>query len=813
MRFVVLMTVCLAASSAAASSAAGDVALLKTHCSRCHSGTEPKGDFAVKALATPPTADTVAAWESSLDYVRAGEMPPAGESRLTDGQRSEIVAFLQQGLRAFNEQQAVRRIPARRLNNREFENSVRDVLLIEDVGTHLPTDNLIGDSLYHGFDTHGDTLGFSKFHLEQYLDATRRIVDATILSTPQPKSQTYRITPRQIVEAHTSQNTTRPQRRGTRDAFDFLDPLKAAYFEPFEVVPHTGWYRIKIRCTGRDRGRYPAAETGIYDADPIQLTVQMGERQQTFDLPDDQVVELELFEWLAAGTRLQLRHPTDGLRMKGNGNFKFQNAITGRYLEQHNPQLFQEVVASASKQRNGRKRSAYDWHNWVDHWMGPRPQILGAEIEGPSFEQWPSVRQTRLLGAEPEVDQAASILLPIARRAWRRDVQPEELTPIVALVQQKAESLGTVEALKEGIVSLLVSPAFLLADQDELTEQERFAAKLARFLHSTVPSERIQSEAVRWNSHQAVRRGIAQELTRGADVPFLDAFPRAWLQLGDINFMAPDPDAYRHYHRKRVSEDMVREAVVFFRHAVLEDRPVPELLTADYSFVNADLAAVYGLTDVPADSTLRRYQFSDGRRGGLLGMGAFLTITADSLGTSPIHRAVYVMENFLGLHPDPPPADVEIREPDVRSATTIRQVLAAHRSDQSCAACHQSIDPYGYAFENFDPMGAWRDVYLSADQKAKRKAVGIEIDASAGFRNGTRYRNIGEFRELMRQPANRDRFVRCFVVKLLMYANGAEPTDYTEVDHIVSVSAAHGYRLIDTIAAVVNSPLFRETKR
>lgn len=807
MRCVILLIVCLSALPAAA-----DPGLLKAHCAGCHGGARPEADFLVSSLAAAPTADTVKLWESSLDYVRAEEMPPAEDSRLLPGQREKIVRFLEDGLRSYNARQAAQTIPVRRLNNREFENSIRDVLLIEDVGTHLPTDQLIGDSLHHGFDTHGDTLGFSKFHLEQYLEATRRIVDATILSTARPPSQTYRITPRQIIEAHTSQNTTRAERRGTRDSFDFLDPLKVACFEPFETVPETGWYRIRIRCTGRDRGRYPSADTGMYDADPIQLTVLMGGRQKTFDLPDEEVVELELHEWLAAGTRLRLQHPTDGLRMKGNGNFKFQNAITGHYLEQHDPDLFQSVLAASRPARNGRKRSAYDWHNWVDHWMGPRPQILSAEVVGPTFEQWPPRRQTRLLGAQLELSQAATILLPIARRAWRRNVQPDELDAIVALVEAKAESLGVVEALKEGVVAILVSPAFLLVDEPSLTDDERFTAKLSRFLHSTGPSDRLRTQAAGWTTYEDVRRAVASEIAASDELPFLTAFPTAWLELNDINFMAPDPDTFRHYHRKRVSGDMVQEALTFFRHIVTENRPVPELLTADYSFVNADLAVVYGLSDVPADSTFRRYQFSDGRRGGLLGMGAFLTITADSLGTSPIHRAVYVMENFLGLHPDPPPADVEIQEPDVRSASTIREVLAAHRSDQSCAACHQSIDPWGYAFENFDPVGGWRDVYRNPDVRKGRSDVGIPVDASAEFRTGTRYRDIVEFRKVMQQPANRDRFVRSFVVKLLMYANGVEPADFTEVDRIVSVSAAHDYRIIDTIAAVIDSPLFRDTK-
>ncbi|MDB4512157.1 DUF1588 domain-containing protein, partial [Arenicella sp.] len=205
---------------------------------------------------------------------------------------------------------------------------------------------------------------------------------------------------------------------------------------------------------------------------------------------------------------------------------------------------------------------------------------------------------------------------------------------------------------------------------------------------------------------------------------------------------------------------------------------------------------------------------------------AFLTATADSLATSPIHRAIYVMENFMGIHPTPPPPDVIIKEPDVRQAKTIKEILAAHVSDENCASCHKAIDPWGYAFESFDPTGAWRDAYLvpvilelddDGETVPKKKGrdqmnTTIPIDSSAIFRNGTEYKDITEYRKEILTDANRDRFVRCFITKLLTYANGIEPTkaDFPEIDAILSRSAENNYRVIDTIAAMVDSPLFRE---
>lgn len=170
-----------------------DKALMKTHCSRCHGGAKPKADFHLKTLGNAVDAKNVDFWINSLDYVKAGEMPPAKQSRLSAADRCRLVQFLEQQIRRYDSQARESRcLTPRRLNNREFVNSIADVLMIEDVGTHQPTASLLGDSLHDGFDTNGDALGLSEFHLEQYINAYRRIVDATILTGERP--QTHRIT-------------------------------------------------------------------------------------------------------------------------------------------------------------------------------------------------------------------------------------------------------------------------------------------------------------------------------------------------------------------------------------------------------------------------------------------------------------------------------------------------------------------------------------------------------------------------------------------------------------------------------------------
>ncbi|MEM7387884.1 MAG: DUF1587 domain-containing protein, partial [Verrucomicrobiota bacterium] len=303
-------------------------ALMKEHCAQCHNDEKAKGQFRLSALGETPSPQNMEHWIECLDLVKAGEMPPEEESKLSDSERQELVAYLSNKLHRVNPANSKTDItPPRRLNNREFANSVRDVLLLEDVGTDQPTANLIGDTRHHGFDTHGETLGFSRFHVEQYLVAARKIVNGTILSGDRPASQTYTIPAEAIFRSTLSQNPNQARRRGPvkgrNGAFDLLDPRLYGYFKDFTAAPETGRYKITIRCTGKDRLVYDSTHTGMHRGDPIQLKVRMGDRDRVFDLPDEEVTEIKMDEWLAAGTRIEIHHPTDGLREKGNGNFKF----------------------------------------------------------------------------------------------------------------------------------------------------------------------------------------------------------------------------------------------------------------------------------------------------------------------------------------------------------------------------------------------------------------------------------------------------------------------------------------------------------
>ena len=194
----------------------------------------------------------------------------------------------------------------------------------------------------------------------------------------------------------------------------------------------------------------------------------------------------------------------------------------------------------------------------------------------------------------------------------------------------------------------------------------------------------------------------------------MENFIRLWLNLDHIGEMPVSTD-FVSFYRDNIDAAMRAETESFFRHILDNNLPPREFLAADYTFLNRELALHYGLPPLEGVE-LRQVSLPKGERGGLLTQASFLTASANGVDTSPVVRGVYVQEKLLGYTPPPPPPDVPLIEPDASGATTIREQLAMHRENATCASCHQKIDPYGFALENFDAIGGWRENY-SKDHK------------------------------------------------------------------------------------------------
>ena len=277
---------------------------------------------------------------------------------------------------------------------------------------------------------------------------------------------------------------------------------------------------------------------------------------------------------------------------------------------------------------------------------------------------------------------------------------------------------------------------------------------------------------------------------------FVRHFVRRWLDLDNIGTMPPSED-FLEYYRDNLETAMRAETETFFRHVLDNNLSLRGFLDADYSFLNRELALHYGIEGVQGNE-LQRVSLTGSRRGGLPGHGAFLTASANGVDTSPVVRGIYVLEKLLDYTPPPPPPDVPAIEPDIRGAVSIREQLAKHREIATCAECHRKIDPLGFALENFDAIGGWRDAY-------EKKTP---IDPTGELPGGDSFRTVPEFRKLLAD--RQDQFNRCLTKKLLTYALGRELEvgDRPGIDQILAELEDQKGGLRDLMRLVVLSKPF-----
>jgi hypothetical protein len=273
--------------------------------------------------------------------------------------------------------------------------------------------------------------------------------------------------------------------------------------------------------------------------------------------------------------------------------------------------------------------------------------------------------------------------------------------------------------------------------------------------------------------------------------------------------MPPPREVNRSNYAEDLPASMKAEARLFFRDMLKENRPVNQFLHADYTFVDKKLAQLY---DLPEQKTLRLADGfrkvslkGDKHRGGLLGMAAVLTVSANGVETSPVTRGAWVSENILGIKPPPPPDVVPAIEPDVSGTTTIRERLAKHSTDRACAECHRKIDPLGFSLESFDPVGRWRITYPKP-----KKGVAPKIDTTGEFASGETYQDFAGFRDILLDKRE-EMFTRHLIRSLLAYSTGRlmEPADEFAVDRIHEKVKQQGLGLRSLVVECLTSEVFR----
>jgi hypothetical protein len=370
------------------------------------------------------------------------------------------------------------------------------------------------------------------------------------------------------------------------------------------------------------------------------------------------------------------------------------------------------------------------------------------------------------------------------------------------------------EALRAGYRGVLCAPRFLyLVERPGRLDDHAVAARLSYFLAGGPPDAELAAlaDSGRLREPASLRRQADRLLGIGAGTAgraatrrFVEDLAAEWLDLDQIDFTVPDRKLFRDFDPV-VQHSMLAETHAFLEEMLRDDRPVSWLVSADVGHLNSRLARFYGIPDVAGDEIRRTALPSGTPRGGVLTQGAVLKVTANGNTTSPVVRGAWVAERLLGIPIHPPPSGVPAIEPDIRGATTMREQLAQHRSDSSCASCHRAFDPIGFALESFDPAGKWRTHYPSVVDG--KPVPGLAVDASGMLEDGRRFANVAEFKAL----AARDtaRIARGVAGQLLVYGTGAT-LSYADRQAVAEIAAAAGagHGLRSLVQAVVTHPVF-----
>jgi hypothetical protein len=416
---------------------------------------------------------------------------------------------------------------------------------------------------------------------------------------------------------------------------------------------------------------------------------------------------------------------------------------------------------------------------------------------------------------------AARILSAFARRAFRRPVKEDELTPFTALAAKRISQGSTFEqAVRAGLAAVMTSPEFLfLRETPGRLDDFALAGRLSYFLWSSMPDEELLSLAEKGQLREpaTLRTQVDRMLQSPRAAAFTVNFTGQWLRLREIDFTEPSGLLYPEFD-DMLKVSMVREVHLFFNELLKHDLSLTNFLASDFSMLNGRLAKHYGIPGVDGWAFQHVALPPGCHRGGLLTMAAVLKVTANGTNTSPVLRGAWVLDRILGRPPKPPPPDAGTIEPDTRGATTMREQLAKHRRIETCAKCHRKIDPPGFALENFDVIGGWRDHYRSTGNGkeviiAGRRMPylqGPAVDAADVTPDGQKFAGVDEFKQLL--LAEPETFARALTVNLLTYATGGlvEATDQRRITSILEKAKAKQWGFRSLLHEVIQSPLFLE---
>jgi len=793
-------------------------ALLAEYCFDCHDDAAEKGGFSLESL-EPDFAQ--AAWVRVHDKIARGQMPPEGKPRpkaeeirqLTDWLARELTSATLAGRSEDG------RTALRRMNRREYETTLHDLLGIAvPLQGMLPEDNLV-----HGFATLARGLDTSATHFLSYQRAADRALTEALPTFP-VASEVKRHTGKAYLESRL------PVHRPGIDPFVRVDGDTLIYHArvygdmgmqaPNPFMP--GRYRVRTAVRPVNNGGKPMTVFVGKRVDRFQTEKHL-HIVDYFDIPAGKTTIIEVETDLKYSNRNQFIY-FEALGLPWFGDFAKQRGADGKKplpADFDGPGLATEWAEL---------EGPLDVELGVQRMFGevPRlPRMPEGRSPPPNWQSWaiPGEFGKYPLTARSEApkEDAERLIRPFLRLAFRRPPTAEQIAHHVAIVMNLMEEGEDFdEAMRAGYKEILCSSNFLYyVETPGKLDDYAIAARLARLLWSSMPDEELFTAAERGELSTAngLRAQTERMLGDRKSERFIRAFTDQWLNLGGFLDMAPD-GIYFEYDTM-LAWSLPQETRAFFRQLLVDDLPASSVVQTDWAFLNQRLAKHYGLPQVQG-AQLRRTALAPGsRRGGLITQGSILKVTTNASYTSPVMRGAWIMDHIVGLTPDPPPPDVAAVEPDIRGAVTIREQLDKHKNVAACAQCHRHIDPPGFALENYDVIGGWRERYRvqkggpgidlvePANYPGDRKIyLARPVEAGGETADGSAFADIDEYKTLLlRDP---DQLARNLAEKLALYATGSEIdfADRALIEQIVRDTKANNQGVRSLLHAVIQSPLF-----
>jgi len=720
--------------------------VLSKTCALCHNDKLSSGGLNVKLLMAP---GSIAAyrdgWETILDKLRAGEMPPKGIPRPPEPQMQALIHYVEGEFEKAdrNIKPDPGHVTARRLNRSEYSNTIRDLLAVDfRAEKDFPTD----DSGY-GFDNIADVLTISPVLMERYMDAAEIIASRAMGADPLPQKPLE-------AQYHAKDKTIRRPDVST--------------IEASHRVEWDGDYTIRFGMPGERAADAKPVTLGFWMDGTLMKTLPV-ETKPSKLVYFDPYSEAEVRMYLPSG---------DHVFRAGFIDDDFVKTVSDKDAYNKKKNKFLDSIVFVGPFPTDVERAS-------------RKKILICDPKsGPAC-----------------VDKIVTALAHRAYRRPATRAEVASLLKFVALARSRGET--TEQGIQLAIEAMLVTPQFLFRiehdpnptdaqDVHRISDLE-LASRLSYFLWSSMPDDELLglAEAGKLHDPAVLDAQVKRMMADRRAAAFATNFAGQWLEIRNLDVVKPDPDKFPEWGPE-LRDAMKTETRMFFEYVLREDRPLSDFIDAKYTFLNARLAKFYGIPDIKGPD-FRRVELTTGQRGGLLSQASVLTVSSYPTRTSVVLRGKYVLNNILGSEIPPPPPDVPaLDESAVGTLMSLRQQMEKHRADPMCASCHNKMDPLGFGLENYSAIGKWRTM----DGK-------FPVDSSGTLPNGKSFKTPDEMRALLMAGLPQFSRCLTEKMLTYALGRGLHPYDRPTVNAINRVLAADGYRFQSLIFEIVHSAPFQ----